>query len=74
MTSGLPTEILEQRAAEQRRRLHDSVSELRVKVKDRLDVRRNAREYSRRYFPQAAAASAIVGLVFGWAIGGIFTS
>lgn len=74
MTSGLPTDILEQRAAEQRRRLHDSVSELRVTVKERLDIRRNAEEYSRHHLPQAAAAVALVGLAFGWAIGGIFTS
>jgi hypothetical protein len=72
--SGLPTEILEQRAADERRRLHDSVAELRVTVKDRLDIHRNAEEYSRRHLPQAAAAAAIVGLMFGWAIGGIFTS
>jgi hypothetical protein len=74
MTSGLPTDILEQRAVEQRRRLHDSVSELRVTMKDRLDVRRNAQEYSRRHLPQTAAVAAVIGLVFGWAIGGAFTS
>lgn len=74
MTSGLPTEILEQRAADERRRLHDSVAELRVTMKDRLDIRRNAEDYTRRHMPQAAAAAAVIGLAFGWAIGGIFTS
>ncbi len=74
MTSGLPTDILEQRAAEQRRRLHDSVSELRVTVRDRLDVRRNAEDYTRRHLSQAAIVAVVVGLAFGWAVGGIFTS
>jgi hypothetical protein len=78
MTSGLPTAILEQRAADQRRRLHDSVAELRATVrgtiKHKLDFRRNAQEYSRRHLPQAAAAAAVVGLAFGWAVGGIFTA
>lgn len=74
MTSGLPTEILEQRAADERRRLHDSVAELRVTMKDRLDIRRNAEDYTRRHLPQAAAAAAVVGLAFGWAVGGIFTA
>ena len=74
MTGGLPTEILEQRAADERRRLHDSVAELRVTMKDRLDIRRNAADYTRRHLPQAATAAAIVGLAFGWAIGGMFSS
>ena len=74
MTSGLPTEILEQRAADERRRLHDSVAELRLTMKDKLDVRRNAEDWTRRHLAQAAAGAAIVGLVFGWAFGGIFTA
>ena len=74
MTSGLPTEILEQRAADERRRLHDSVAELRATMKDRLDVRRNAEDYTRRHLGPAAAVAAILGLAFGWTVGGIFTA
>jgi hypothetical protein len=74
MTSSLPTEILEQRAADERRRLHDSVAELRLTMKDKLDVRRNAEDYARRHLTQAGAAAAIIGLIFGWAFGGIFTA
>jgi hypothetical protein len=73
MTSNLPADILEQRAAEQRRRLHESVSELRTTVKDRLNVRRNAQDYSRRHLPQASAAAAVIGLALGWVAGGVFT-
>jgi len=72
MTNSLPTEILEERAAEQRRRLHNTVSEMRSTVREKMDVRRNAEHYSREYFAQAAAAAGALGLAFGWTLGGIF--
>ncbi len=76
MTSGLPTDVLEQRAAEQRRRLHNTVAEMRTTVRDtvreKMDVRKNLNNYSRRYFPQAAAAVGTVGLALGWTLGGMF--
>ncbi len=72
MTSGLPTEVLEQCAAEQRRRLHNTVAEMRTTVREKMDVRRNVDHYSRQYFPQAAAAVGTVGLAVGWALGGMF--
>ncbi len=70
--NNLPADILEQRAAEQRRRLHNSVAELKTTMREKLDWRRNARQYSRQYFPQATAAAAVVGLTTGWVFGGIF--
>ena len=72
MNDSLPTEILEQRAAEQRQRIHASVTELRSTVKDRLDVRRNAEDYARHRLPQAAVAAGVLGLAFGWIVGGAF--
>jgi ElaB/YqjD/DUF883 family membrane-anchored ribosome-binding protein len=72
MTDSLPPDILEQRAAEQRRRLHASVTELKTTVKEKLDVRRNAEEYARDHFPQAAAAAGVLGLALGWLVGGAF--
>ncbi len=65
----LPTEILEQRAIEQRRRLHNSVVELRSTLKERLDVRRTAREY----MLPAAGVVAVVGLLVGYSLTGVFT-
>ncbi len=70
--NSLPTEILEERAAEQRRRLHNTVAEMRSTVREKMDVRKNAEQYSREYFPQAAAAVGTVGLALGWALGGVF--
>jgi ElaB/YqjD/DUF883 family membrane-anchored ribosome-binding protein len=72
MSDSLPTDVLEQRAAEQRRRIHASVSELRSTVRERLDVRRNAEDYGRQHLPQAVAAAGVFGLALGWIVGGAF--
>ena len=73
MTNPLPTDVLEVRAADQRRQLHNSVVELRSSLRDnireRLDLRRNARQY----LPQAAGAAALFGLVAGYGFTGMFT-
>ena len=68
MTNSLPPEILEVRAAEQRRELHGSVEELRGVVRQRLDVKRNAREY----LVPAATLLSIVGLGIGYGVTGFF--
>jgi len=60
MTNPLPAEVLEQRAAEQRRRLGSSVAELRSAVRERLDMKRNAREH---FWPIASVASLAMFLV-----------
>jgi hypothetical protein len=69
MTNSLPADILEQRASEQRRRLHNSVAELRSNVRERLDYRKLASQY----VWHGAGAVALVGFVVGWGIVGIFT-
>lgn len=69
MTSGIPVDILEKRAADQRRLLHNSVVELRQSVKEKLDVKRNLRDH---LWPVAGAV-ALVALIFGYSITGIFT-
>ena len=66
--SNVPTDLLELRAAEQRRRLHNSVAELRLQMREKLDVRRTAR----RYFWPASAVVGLFGLVLGYGFGGIF--
>jgi len=65
MTNPLPAEVLEQRAAEQRRRLHDTVTELRSTVRERLYVKRAARE---NFWPVASVVSlAMLLLGYGMA-------
>ncbi len=68
MTNPIPAEILEQRASEQRRRLHNSVAELRSSVRERLDARRLASQY----VWHAAGTAAVVAMVLGWGLTSIF--
>ena len=69
MTASMPVDVLEERAADQRRQLHNSVVELKSSLRESLDIRRNAREY----LLPATGAAAFLGLVFGYGITGIFT-
>ena len=80
LPSHFPSEVLAQRAAEQRHRLHNSLSEVRSSVADlkssveenvrkRLDVNRFARPH---LWGLATAASAIA-LIAGYGIAGVFT-
>ncbi|MGC2744512.1 MAG: hypothetical protein WA672_15155 [Candidatus Angelobacter sp.] len=69
MTEGIPVEVLEKRAADERRQLHNSVHELRVSVKERLDVKRNVRNH----LATVSGAMAVVGLALGYTVTGVFT-
>lgn len=69
MTDGIPVDILEKRAADQRRQLHHTVIELRQTVKQKLDVKRTVRNH---VWP-AAGIMALLGLTLGYSITGIFT-
>jgi hypothetical protein len=67
-----PIENLEQRAQQERRELHERAEELKIKariVRQNLDITRNAR----LHFGGAAAILATVGLISGYAFGGLFT-
>lgn len=69
----LPAEILEKRAAEQRRALHNDVQRLRSavrhEVRERMDLKRNVR----RHFAPIAGATAMLALSMGYGFAGIFT-
>jgi ElaB/YqjD/DUF883 family membrane-anchored ribosome-binding protein len=69
MTSSIPVDVLEKRAADQRRQLHNSVIELRHNLREKLDVKRNVREY---LWP-SVAVMALVGLVLGYSLTGVIT-
>jgi hypothetical protein len=69
MTTPFPADDLEQRAASQRQRLHNSVSELRSSVRERLNVQKAARAYVWR----VSAVAGLVALVFGYSVAGAFT-
>lgn len=69
----LPAEILEQRAAEQRQRIHESVGELksslRETVRESLDVEGFARTRIWRFVTVVSA----VALISGYGIAGMFS-
>lgn len=69
MTKTASTDTLEARAAEQRRQLHQSVAELRSTLREKLDVKKNARAH----LAPAAGVAALAGLVLGYALTGVFT-
>jgi hypothetical protein len=69
MTDPVPADMLEQRAASQRQRLHESVCELRSSVREHLDVQKAARIYVWR----ASAAIGLLALALGYGIAGAFT-
>ena len=69
MTSGIPVDVLEKRAADQRRQLHNTVIELRHNLRRKLDVKHNVREH---LWP-AVVVMAVIGLVLGYSITGVVT-
>jgi hypothetical protein len=68
--ASVPTDILEMRAAEQRRRIHETVLELREQLEDKLDVRKKASEY----IVPASGAAAFLGLLFGYGVASMFSA
>ncbi|MGB8131263.1 MAG: hypothetical protein WCG81_15850 [Candidatus Angelobacter sp.] len=69
MTEGIPVDVLEKRAADERRQLHNSVQQLRESVHERLDVKRNVRNH----LGMVSGAMAAIGLILGYSVTGIFT-
>ena len=66
--SETPSDILELQAAEQRRRMHNTLTELRTTVAEKTDVVK----ITRNHLWPAAGVAAVLGLVLGYGIGGMF--
>jgi hypothetical protein len=69
MTEGIPVDVLEKRAEDERRQLHNSVQQLRETVHERLDVKRNVRNH----LGAICGAMAVIGLAVGYTVTGVFT-
>ena len=69
MTEGIPVDVLEKRAEDERRQLHNSVQQLLETVHERLDVKRNVRNH----LGTICGAMAVIGLAVGYTVTGVFT-
>ena len=69
MTNMMPMDVLESQAATERRQLHNDVAELRTQIREKLEPKRLAREY----VAPASGVAALLGLVLGYSVAGIFT-
>lgn len=64
----LPSYDLELKAAEDRRRLHGTLAELRSRVHEELDVSKRVREH----LGTACGVAALLSLGIGYSIAGVF--
>lgn len=64
----LPSYDLELRAADERRRLHRVVAELRSRVQEDLDINKQTREH----LGAASGIAAVLGLALGYSVTGLF--
>jgi hypothetical protein len=61
-------QMYEERAAQQRREIHGSVAELKGAVRERLDVKKNLRQY----MAPAAGFVAVFGTMVGYGVASLF--
>ena len=66
--SELPSYDLELKAAEERRRLHGTLAELRSRVHEELDVKKRVREH----LAAACGIAALLSLGLGYSAAGLF--
>ena len=66
--SELPSYDLELKAAEERRRLHGTLAELRSRVHEELDVKKRVREH----LGAACGIAALLSLGVGYSVTGFF--
>ncbi len=66
----VPTATLEQRAIEQRRTMHNTITELREQVEGTVREKLNVERYAREYVWPAAGAAALFSLLLGYGTGG----
>jgi hypothetical protein len=69
----LPTELLEQRAAEQRERIHNSVDELKSSLRETVREHLDVRKYAREHIWGLLAVGTLVAMVSGYGLAGMFS-
>ena len=69
MTNMMPLDVLETNAAAQRKQLHNDVAAIRSGLQRTLQPRKLARQY----LAPAAGVAAVIGLLLGYGVTGVFT-
>lgn len=72
-SSNLPPDVLERRAQEQRARIGESVSELKVSLKETVRERLDVNSFARQHMWQLASVTSVLALATGYAVAGMFT-
>ncbi len=73
LSSHFPAEVLQQRAAEQRRRIHESVGELKSSVRETVREHLDVEGYARNCIWQFIGGASLVALLIGYGMAGMFT-
>lgn len=73
LVNNLPTEILEQRAAEQRERIHNSVDELKSSLRETVREHLDVKKYAREHVWGLLAVGSLVAMVGGYGLARMFT-
>ena len=68
-----PAEVLEQRAAEQRQRIHHSVDELKSSSRETVREHLDLDNYGRTYIWRFVAVTSVIALVSGYNLACMFT-
>lgn len=71
--SNLPPNMLETQAAEQRRRIHQSVSELKTTVQENIREKLDPQRFARQHLWTIAAGASAFALLLGYGVAGMFT-
>ncbi len=71
--SHFPPEVLEKRAEEQRNRITESVSELKVSVREAVSKRLDISSMARPQVAKISGVVALAALFAGYAVAGVFT-
>ena len=71
--SQLSPDVLEQRAAEQRQRIHNSVDELKSSLRETVREHLDVENYARTYIWRFVAVAVGIALISGYGVAGMFT-
>lgn len=73
VASNLPPEILEQRAAKQRERIHHSVDDLKSSLRETVREHLDVKKYAREHVWGLLAAGSLLAMISGYSLAGMFT-